>query len=152
MHRSTNEGRAFFLMVMIFTAPMKLPGLVTVAVTLVPAASFFLRNFFRLTVPLAFFLVKDFVGHFLPLGALQVTLSVEPAGMPLTASCVNVVNEFVDFCTKKGIEMTIRVGGGDFESAPSQFSSMPLSRMSATPGLMAGLLSSQSAGRWKPSP
>src|SRR5687767_15329855 len=97
MHRSTKLGRLFFFTVMIFTKPTKLPGLVTVVVSTVPAASFFLRNFFRLTVPRAFCLVKRFVGHFLPLGALQVTLRVEPAGMPLTCSTVKTVNFAVDF-------------------------------------------------------
>src|SRR5215204_2712247 len=109
MHRSTKEGRAFFLTVMVFAAPMKLPGLVTVAVIFVPAFSFFLVHCLRLTVPNAFFFVKlEPPGHFLPFGALQLTFSVEPIGIALICRSVKIVNFFVDLLKANGIPMMIR--------------------------------------------
>src|SRR4051812_27254102 len=86
-HRSVKDGRFFFATVRVFTPPMKLPGLVTVAVSFVPARSFLPTHCLRLVVPNAFdFENVEPPGHFLPFGALQTTFSFEPDSVTLTCS------------------------------------------------------------------
>src|SRR5687768_3364975 len=103
-------GVFFLATVRVFTAPMKAPGLVTVTVRRVPAASFLLTHLESLTVPKAFFFVNDFAGHFFPFGAVQVAETVEPIGTALICSLLNFVNAAVDLRKAKPKMTRMRSG------------------------------------------
>ena len=144
---------------MILAMPV-IPAFVTSIVNVVPTFSAFLRYALSATVPpFVLTIVTDFLGHV----PLHVTFTVAPAGTPLTDRLENVV----DFCLAlmkygtviviaglavgitgvtvgAGVGTTVGTTTGVFASAPSQFSSTPLSGTSVTPGLISALSSSQS--------
>ena len=103
-------GVFFLATVRVFTAPMNAPGLVTVTVRRVPAASFLFTHLERLTVPKAFFFVNDFAGHFFPFGAVQVAETVAPIGTALICSLLNFVNAAVDLRKAKPKMTRMRSG------------------------------------------
>ena len=139
---------------------MSEPVLETVTVIFAVTGTAFLMNAERLTVPPAFGLAENPL-PFRPFGQplpAHVTFTLAPAGTPLTWSRENFVDFEVALAKKEsvngidvGLAACTTTGGGACSSAPSQFSSMPLSGTSVAPGWIAGLASLQSTRALKPS-